>query len=171
VLGGGVDLSKVDERNIPEERFTINFKNFGANVEYKVKLYPPEIGLQLHILNNTGYALNKLGRNQEAVEAYREGINLDPQAPDLYNGLGNALRDLGRNQGAIEAYQEAISIDPQYVYAYNGLGNAFSELGRNQEAIEVYKIFISLWEGDPYWTKKANDKIKILEKLITKETK
>jgi tetratricopeptide (TPR) repeat protein len=171
VLGGGVDLSKVDERNIPEERFTINFKNFGANVEYKVKLYPPEIGLQLHILNNTGYALNKLGRNQEAVEAYREGINLDPQAPDLYNGLGNALRDLGRNQEAVEAYQEAISIDPQYVYAYNGLGNAFSELGRNQEAIEVYKIFISLWEGDPYWTKKANDKIKILEKLITKETK
>ena len=174
VLEEDVDLSGVDEANIPRDRFTIKFSfdygNYGTyEKKYRVKLYPPEIGLRLHILGNTGGVLGAVGRNQEAIEAYREAINIEPQDVVAYYGLGEALSDLGREEEAIEAYREAIRIDPQYVYAYNGLGDVLSGLGRNREALEAYKTFISLWQdGSRVWEDRVKDRIKHLEELISK---
>jgi tetratricopeptide (TPR) repeat protein len=174
VLEKDVDLSDVDRANIPRDRFTIKFSfdygNYGTyEKKYRVKLYSPEVGLQLHILNNTGNLLSDLGREQEAVEAYMEGIRIDPQLAYPYYGLGNALSDLSRHKEAIEAYREAIRIDPSLILSYNGLGNVLSTLGRNEEALEAYKTFISLWQGSPTWEFRVKDRIKHLEQLINKE--
>jgi tetratricopeptide (TPR) repeat protein len=138
-LEEGVDLSEVDVTNVPRDNFRIELTSSPYVVKYKVKLYPPEIGLQLHILNNTGNLLSDLGREQEAVEAYREAINIDPQYAYAYNGLGNVLIDLGENEEAEKAFRTTIRIDPQYAYAYNGLGNVLIDLGRSQEAVEAYR--------------------------------
>jgi tetratricopeptide (TPR) repeat protein len=143
-LEEGVDLSGVDVTNVPKDRFTIELTPFPHVVKYEVKLYPPEIGLQLLILHNTGVALEKLGRMSEALEAYRQAINLDPKLPHPHHGLGDALSDLGRKEEAIEAYREAISIDPNFVYPHHGLGDALSDLGRKEEAIEAYRQAISI---------------------------
>jgi tetratricopeptide (TPR) repeat protein len=139
------DINFSDLSKFPESGVTISFKKWEINgSKLRVNLFHPEIGLQCHILNNTGNALKNLGRKEEAIEAYKQAISVDPKDAYPYNGLGNALRDLGRHEEAIKAYKQAISVDPKYAYPYNGLGNALKNLGRKEEAIEAYKQAISV---------------------------
>jgi tetratricopeptide (TPR) repeat protein len=114
-----------------------------------VTVFEPEYGQQIQVLNNTGNALSNLGRAEEAIEAYRQAVAVDPKYASPYNGLGNALRSLGRAEEAIEAYRQAIAVDPKYAYPYNGLGNALSDLGRKEEAIEAYRQAVAV---DPNYT-------------------
>ncbi|MDP3947066.1 MAG: tetratricopeptide repeat protein [bacterium] len=127
-------------------------------------VFPPEIGQQMQVLNNAGGALYKLGRDKEAIEAYRQAVAVDPKSPYPYNGLGAALNELGRNKEAIEACRQAVAINPKYASPYYGLGSALNKLGRNKEAIEAYRQFISLADKaeDAYWIESAE---KIISKL------
>jgi len=143
MVDGEMNLS-----NVSESGTSLHFKEWNpySHIEGKlrVNLFRPEIGLQCHILYNTGNALSDLGKKEEAIKAYRQAISVDPKSAYPYYGLGNALSDLGRKEEAIEAYQQAISVDPKFAYPYYGLGNALSDLGRKEEAIEAYRQAISV---------------------------
>jgi tetratricopeptide (TPR) repeat protein len=58
---------------------------------------------------------------QDAVNAYREAINLDPKNPDLYVGLGIAFARLGDIKNAQQALQNALALKPQHTEAQNHL--------------------------------------------------
>ena len=149
MLEGNIDLSNL--AHIQDSSFTIEFKYWYLNNnKLRVTLSRPEIGLQCHILNNTGGLLSSLGRNEEAIEAYRQAININPREAYPYQGLGYVLSNLGRNEEAIEAYRQAISIDPKFTNPYNGLGNALSDLGRNEEALDAYKQAININPKEAY---------------------
>jgi len=102
-------------------------------------VFEPDYGQQLQILNNTAYAFNKLGRHEEAVEAYRQATALDPKDAVLYTNLGGALHSLGRHEESIEVYRQALAVDQKYAQAHNGLGLALYFVGRYEEAIESYR--------------------------------
>ena len=51
------------------------------------------------------------GRREEAVKAYKHGIEIDPGEHNLHLYLGRALCDLGRNVEALEATGRAIELD------------------------------------------------------------
>ena len=64
---------------------------------------------------NRGNALYKLGRRDEAKEAYRrvaEAESKDLQEKDYYN-LGNTWAQLGNGSEAVSAYRKALTLDPQ----------------------------------------------------------
>lgn len=109
-----------------------------------VALFEPEYGQKIQILNNAGSALINLGRKEEAIEAYRQAIAIDPKFAYPYHGLGTALSSLGRKEGAIEAYRQAIAVDPKFSYPYNDLGGVLLNIGRNEEAIEAYRQAIAI---------------------------
>ncbi len=111
----------------------------------RINIFEPEYGQQIQVLNNTGYTLNSLGRYEEAIEAYRQAIEIDPKYADPYFNLGINLHHLYRYEEAIEAYRQAIEIDPKFAYAYFNLGIVLNySLGRREEAIEAYQKFIEL---------------------------
>jgi len=127
MLKGDVDLSNL--AHIQDNGFPIEFRDWNINNrKLKVTLYRPEIGLQCHILNNTGGTLYALGRNEEAIEAYEQAINIAPQDASLYNGLGNALSALGRNEEAIKAYQTFIKLWGGRTYWINRAEQEIREL-------------------------------------------
>jgi tetratricopeptide (TPR) repeat protein len=92
---------------------------------------------------NLGVAYSKVGRWQEAIEAYRQSTRIKPAFDALYN-LGNAYSELGRWQEAVEAYKQAIAIKPDLAQAYSNLGNSYYNLGRRMEAVEAYRQAIAL---------------------------
>jgi len=151
MLEGNIDLNNLT--NIPDSGINIVFKNWtDGDKQLRANLFNSEIGLQSHILNNTGFVLTNLGRNEEALEAYKQAIIVDSKEAAPYNGLGNVLSDLGRNEEALEAYKQAISVDQKWGFPYNGLGNVLTNLGRNEEALEAYKqaIIVDSKEAAPY---------------------
>ena len=122
-----------------------------------ITVFKSEHGQQIQVLNNTGYALFDLGRSEEAVEAYRQAVALDPKYTDAYYGLGDVLFDLDRSKEAVEAYRKAIALDPKDAYSYYGLGSSLFDLGRSEEAAEAYQKFLDLADKktDSYWIKMA----------------
>jgi tetratricopeptide (TPR) repeat protein len=59
-------------------------------------------------LINMGVALQRGGRNQEAVDAYRKGLDLDSNWPEALLNQAYALQDLGRHQEAADAFVKAL---------------------------------------------------------------
>ncbi|MGB7581818.1 MAG: tetratricopeptide repeat protein [Sedimentisphaerales bacterium] len=93
--------------------------------------------------NNLGVAYNSVGRYQDAIEAYKQTIRIEPDQETYFN-LGVAYGKLGRYQDEVEAYKQAIRIKPDYALAYINLGVAYNNLGRYQDAIETYKQVIRI---------------------------
>ena len=126
-------------------------------------VFPPEIGQKIEVLYNVGKTLSALGREEEALEAYRQASAVDPKFANLYHEMGVVLTKLGRNAEAVEAYRQASIIDPENAYPYFGLGMGFFALDRKKEAAEAYRRFITL--ADKNYDGRL---VKSVERLIKK---
>jgi protein O-mannosyl-transferase len=62
--------------------------------------------------NNLGNALLQQGHAQEAVEEYRDTLQINPAYPGGHDDLGNALLKLGRVDEAIAECRKALQIEP-----------------------------------------------------------
>jgi tetratricopeptide (TPR) repeat protein len=87
---------------------------------------------------NLGYALEKVGRNTEAMAEYQEVLRLNSKYAAAHNNLANLLDDTGHQNEAMAEFQEALRIDPKYVAAHNNYGTLLVELGRFDEAMKEY---------------------------------
>ena len=86
-----------------------------------------------------GIAYGKLNRYNDAIEAYRQALRINPEYADAWYNLGVAYGNLNRYNDAIEAYRQALRINPEYADAWYNLGVAYGELKRYNDAIEAYR--------------------------------
>ncbi len=107
---------------------------------------------------NLGYAYEKIGRKDLAMEDYRAAMKIDPERIEAHNNLANLLDDTGRTNEALAEYQEALNLNPKYVAAHNNLGTMYVEMGRFDEAMKQYQESAQLdpneWHA-PYLMGKA----------------
>ncbi|MFB2878641.1 protein kinase domain-containing protein [Floridanema aerugineum] len=90
--------------------------------------------------NCLGLALQRQGKNQEAIVAFDKAIKLEQNFKEAWHNKGEALLQLeGREQEAIEAFDEAIRIDKQFFSAWNNRGKAYHKLRKYDEAINNFK--------------------------------
>ncbi|HZR64948.1 MAG TPA: tetratricopeptide repeat protein [Terriglobales bacterium] len=69
--------------------------------------------------DNFAAAAAKVGKNQDAANAYREAIQVDPaHAGHYYTNLGITLMNSGDSKGSAEAFDKAIAADPSNANAY-----------------------------------------------------
>jgi hypothetical protein len=64
--------------------------------------------------NNLGNALQDEGRFPEAIEQYKQALQIDPNYADAHNDMGNALYRSGKISEAMEEYEQTLRIDPNY---------------------------------------------------------
>ncbi len=93
---------------------------------------------------NLGDTLALQGRHQEAIVAFRRGLQLRPDDAPVHNDLGCELVATGQAQAAIPILERALQLRPGYVEVYNNLGNALSRVGRADDAIAHYETAVKL---------------------------
>lgn len=83
-----------------------------------------------------GVALAKLGRDQEAAEAFRTAISVQPGYRPTRLRLADLERKLGAADEATELYESVLGMDPNSATAELGLGRLALDSGEVEAAIE-----------------------------------
>lgn len=84
-----------------------------------------------------GEADDSLGHHAQAIEAYRQALQINPQYADAWNNLGDDYVGAGQYAKAIEAERQALQINPQDADAWNILGGAYDDAGQYSQAIKA----------------------------------
>ncbi|MDR3560605.1 MAG: tetratricopeptide repeat protein [Negativicutes bacterium] len=79
----------------------------------------------------------------EAINAYTEAINLNPNYGRAYYRRGIAHGAVGEYQEAVNDFIKATDNNPNLFLAYFAKGHALEKLGYRREAIAAYRTFIS----------------------------
>jgi len=88
---------------------------------------------------NLGVALADVGELHQAIQQYRETLQLDPEEADAHFNLGVALAKIGQADEAMEHYRQAIRLRSHYIDAHNNLGMLLAGAGRIDEAMEHFR--------------------------------
>jgi tetratricopeptide (TPR) repeat protein len=102
-----------------------NFTGAVATADAGLAEYPKDPMLW----NNKGWALENLGKNQDALAAYDNAITFNQTYTKAYINKGDLLTEMGKYPEAIAAYKQANETDPFNIAAFDGL-----EAARKNEA-------------------------------------
>ena len=87
------------------------------------------------------------GHHVEAIEEYKQAIELDPGFTDAMHGLSRAYQDLSRFDEAIAVAQRIAETDPEDILAYTSLSILYQRKGMVPEAeAEANKARILGWK-------------------------
>ncbi|MCX5844378.1 MAG: tetratricopeptide repeat protein [Deltaproteobacteria bacterium] len=96
-----------------------------------------------------GFELFAAKKTDEAIEAFKNAIELYPDNTNAYISLGNIYGMLGRNRDVIELLSKAIELNPDDVYRhYKFRGIAYTNVGKQKQAIQDFDKAIELNPDD-----------------------
>jgi tetratricopeptide (TPR) repeat protein len=97
-----------------------------------------------------GEAYDLAGRNDEAINAYKQAVVAKPDNASYYNNLGNVLGRTGKIDEAQAAYQKSAELDPpNAALAWRNFGISLYQAGRMQEAVEPLQKSATLDPKNP----------------------
>ncbi len=91
-----------------------------------------------------GRALHRLEEPEQALAAFQQAVELDPQDADAQLVLGDCLRHMKRPRESLAAYDRAAEIAPTNVEAWLGKAQCCTELDDLSAAITAYDRAIEL---------------------------
>lgn len=86
---------------------------------------------------NLGYALQRAGRADEAVSAFRAAVARDPRLDRAWYGLALVLMDQGQFSGAVEALEKNTALQPMSPHGWYRLTQACLALGEVDRALRA----------------------------------
>jgi tetratricopeptide (TPR) repeat protein len=84
----------------------------------------------------------------EAIEAYQNALEADPQYADAHCNLGSVYFNQNRREPARECFARALEIERGHVEANLNLGAVFEEDGRDEVALRHYRAAL---ETNPHY--------------------
>ena len=76
---------------------------------------------------------------EEAIAAYREALELDPDFADAHCNLGAVFYNRGERNDARRHFERCLRVDPGHVEAHFNLANVLEEEGCNEMALHHYR--------------------------------
>jgi Flp pilus assembly protein TadD len=143
-----IDEDGNDSPAVLLERFTSPDR--AANIPEFVKLPGDAIAnireqfLDAYSFMRAGMANERTGDHKGAERAYRRGLELAPENPEMRNALGWTLFQDGRPAEAVVEYERALKANPDHVKSHNNLALALVELGRLEEAAGHFEKSLEL---------------------------
>ena len=87
------------------------------------------------------------GRDEQAIDEYRQALAADPTFTDALHGLSRALQNLNRLDEAIEVAHQISAFEPDDVLAHTSLSILYQKKGMIPEAeAEANKARILGWK-------------------------
>lgn len=96
-----------------------------------------------------GVALEESGRPEEALAAYRDALEADPEDADANFRPMSILMRIGRVEEAARLGERAARFAPDHPLPLFNLGLAYASLGRLEEAREVFRRMTEVAPNDP----------------------
>jgi tetratricopeptide (TPR) repeat protein len=87
--------------------------------------------------NRSGISLMEARRFDEAIQAFDEGLAIDPTDASIWNNKSVALNRSERYNEALTCCDKAISINPRDLNPWKNKCSALNGLGRSAEAIKA----------------------------------
>ena len=78
---------------------------------------------------NGGYTLMTSDLFEEAIEAYNQAINLDPNVAGFFTMRGYSYSKIEKYKEALEDFNKAIELDPEDAQNYSFRGAVFGIMG------------------------------------------
>ncbi len=94
-----------------------------------------------------GHTLQALERWNEAADAYRRALDLEPNFADAQMALGIVSQRSGQLAAAAAAYRRALTLRPEDSRVWGNLGTVLRELGDIDESIRSLKSAVALDPG------------------------
>ena len=85
----------------------------------------------------------ELGAPEQARDAYRRALEVDPHHPDARVNLGRLLHESGRPEAAELHYRMALTARPGDSVAAFNLGVALEDMGRARDAVRAYELALA----------------------------
>ncbi len=112
------------------------------------------------VYNNLGFVLKKMGKKEDAYQAYHQSLALKKDYPEAQNNLGVLLLEDGARLEAKTEFQKAID-SPNYADPHFNLALILEQEGNSKEAANQYKTFLRLApNGDEELKKKDSSQNK-----------
>ena len=86
-----------------------------------------------------GESLSVRGQTTEALGAYRQAVELNPEYAKAHVMLGVTLASLGRIDEAVEAYRQALEFQPGNAVGHFNLAAVLEGQGHAEEALHHYQ--------------------------------
>jgi Flp pilus assembly protein TadD len=83
-------------------------------------------------------------KDQEAISAYQQALEIDEFLPWIHNNLGVLLLEEGKLDEAVSYFRSAIDLDPTHTAAYRNLGNAYYDQQIWEDAAKAYQNALDL---------------------------
>ena len=99
--------------------------------------------------NNLGAALKAMGRADDAVACFEEGLKRHSNSIELRVNFGNLLRELGEPAAAVENYDKALAGAPDLAETRYAMGVCLRDLGRHEGAEECFSVAAEALPHDP----------------------
>ena len=94
-------------------------------------------------------AIHNDGRLDEAVIAYQELLQSDPDNFKAYNNLGTVYEEKHDYETAAASYRRALEINPEAAPVHYNLGHALQKQGQYEAAIDAYQAALALRPDHP----------------------
>jgi tetratricopeptide (TPR) repeat protein/DNA-binding winged helix-turn-helix (wHTH) protein len=140
---------RLSERLSEKDKLNITAWYAVANQDYSLAIRPfqeivARYPLDVEAYGRLGRLLRGENRLHEAIEVFKQGLVMDSEAKDLFNGLGGAYSELGRHDEAIAMFQRYVQLAPNEANAHDSLGMGYQWAGRYDEAVREYERALAL---------------------------
>jgi tetratricopeptide (TPR) repeat protein len=142
----------------------------GATDNYSraIALYGSQTPAAAWTYHMRAFALEDLGRNDEALSDRNKALSLNPNFPGGYRWRGDLLAKLGRYDEALMDFNKALSGVPDSSITMTARAETLEKMGRSDEALVDYTKAIAAAHDRSKWIKRLEDTQKWLMKLIGK---
>lgn len=95
-------------------------------------------------MKQKAWSMLDANRPQEALAAFRECIEMQPEQPTHLVELGVALYKLKRLDESLKVFDEALAMDPKFLLAINNKARIFIDQGKDAEALAQYREILNI---------------------------